>query len=234
MQVEAYGATHSGKPIRGRRVGRRAMAVAGTAWALAGRARADIALPAGDCIAFRILRDGSEVGSHRVTFARRGDIVTAQVAIDIAVSYAWITVYRFAHRATETWEGAHFAGIESHTDDNGAAAWMRTESDPAGALLVSGSGTEPYAAPPGALASTYWNPAILLAAPVISSQDGRLSEQRVLSGALESVPCVGGTVQARRHEMHGDLDLEIWYDLNDQWAHMRFRRGGSLITYLRV
>jgi hypothetical protein len=239
MQAGADGATQSGQSIGGLRIGglrigRRALAAAGAALVLAGRARADIALPPGDCIAFRILRDGSEVGSHRITFARRGDTITAQVAIDIAVSYAWITVYRFAHRANEIWQGGHFAGIESRTDDNGTAAWMRTETDPAGALLVSGSGTEPYAAPSGALATTYWNPAILRAAPVISSQDGRLSEQRVLTGALEAVPCASGTVQARRHEMRGDRDLEIWYDLDDQWAHMRFQRDGSLITYLRI
>ena len=129
-----------------------ALAAACATLALARRARADLALPPGGAIAFRILRDGVEVGTHRIDFARRGDTTIAHVAIDIAVSYAWITVYRFAHRATETWHGAHFAGIESRTDDNGTAAWMRTATDPAGDLLVSGSGTEPYAAPPGALA----------------------------------------------------------------------------------
>ncbi len=222
------------KTLSGRRIGRRGLAAACATVALARRARADLALPPGGAIAFRILRDGVEVGTHRIDFGRHGDTTIAHVAIDIAVSYAWITVYRFAHRATETWHGAHFAGIESRTDDNGTAAWMRTATDPAGDLLVLGSGTEPYVAPPGALASTYWNPAILLAAPVISSQDGRLSEQRVLTGDLEAVPCLGGTLQARRHEMRGERDLEIWYDLDDQWAHMRFQRGGSLITYLRV
>jgi hypothetical protein len=220
------------------RLGRRCLTASVAALAVARQARADagqaaLNLPRGNAIGFRILRDGSEVGTHRVAFDRRGDTTVVQVAIDIAVTYGWITMFRFTHRAVETWQGERFSGIGSHTDENGRAAWMRTVPDPGGALLVSGSGTVPYAAPPGALASTYWNPAIL-GAPVISSQDGRLSAPRVEAGPLEPVPCVGGTVQARRHDMHGDRDLQIWYDLDDQWAHFRFQRDGSLITYLRT
>lgn len=198
------------------------------AWAEAG-----LNLPPGDAIAFRILRDGTEVGSHRIDFERRGKITLARIAIDIAVRYGWVTVYRLAGRATEIWQGERFLGIDSHTDDNGTAAWMRTAPDPGGGFQVSGSGTAPYVAPPGALASTYWNPAIL-AAPVINSQDGRLSEPEVLTGPLEEVPSAAGPVQARRHDMHGDPDMEIWYDLDRQWAYLRFRRGGSVITYLRT
>ena len=219
--------------------GRRALAagVAGLAAGLAAlrpaRAGQAAAQPAGGAMDFRILRDGAEVGSHRIDFQQTRSLTIARVAVDIAVSYAWITVYRFAHRATEIWQGDRFIGIESQTDDNGTAAWMRTEPDADGALRVSGSGTAPYAAPPGALASTYWNPAILRTAPLISSQDGRLSEQRVVAGPLEDVPCVGGTVRARRHQMLGEQDMDIWFDLEDRWAHLRFRRGGAVITYLR-
>ena len=231
-------------PRGGRRIGRRpaiacaaalavpdALAVTAPARADAGGSMPD--LPPGDAIAFRILRDGSEVGLHRIAFERRGRTRIARVAIDIAVTYAWITVFRFAHRAEETWQGGRFRGIGSHTDDNGTEAWMRTADDAAGGFHVAGSGTEPYAAPPGALPSTYWNPAVLNA-PLISSQDGKLCLQRVVAGEVEQVPCAGAPVLARRYEMHGDIDLEIWYDLQDQWAHMRLRRDGSLITYLRL
>ena len=222
-------------PPRRPGVGRRALAGGAAALALLHPVRSGaVSLPAGDAIAFRILRDGTEVGSHRITFERRGATTLARVCIDIAVSYAWVTVYRFTHRASEIWQGERFVGIESTTDDNGTPAWMRTAWDAGGVLQVSGSGTAPYAAPPGALASTYWNPAILRAAPVISSQDGRLSAQLVLTGALEQVPCVGGTLRARRHEMRGERDMEIWYDLDDQWAYLRFQRDGAVITYLRV
>ncbi len=234
---------HHGAIFPGPGVGRRALLAGAAALAAVRPARAGVNqagvnppglnLPPGDAVAFRILRDGAEVGSHRIAFERRGDTTIARVAIDIAVSVAWVTVYRLTHRAEETWQGDRFIGMASHSDDNGTAAWMRTSADPAGALLVSGSGTEPYAAPPGALPSTYWNPAILLA-PLFSSQDGRLCVQRVVPGPLESVPCVGGTLQARRHDLHGDLEMEVWYDTDDQWAHMRLWRYGSEITYLRA
>lgn len=213
--------------------GRRALAAAAAALAFGRPARAGSSQPPGEALGFRIHRDGSEVGSHRISFERRGNATIARVAIDIVVRIGWITVYRFSHHATELWQGERFSGIQSRTDDNGSAAWMHASWDPNGTLRVAGSGTAPYAAPPGALASTYWNSAILRAAPVISSQDGKLTAQRVLNGGLEDVPCVGGTLRARRHEMRGERDMEIWYDLDDRWAYLRFRRDGAVITYLR-
>lgn len=220
-------------------LGRRALAAGAAALAVVRPARAGAyqavrPLPPGAAVTFRILRDGGQVGTHRITFTQHGATTIARVAIDIAVVYAWVTVYRLSQRATEIWQGDRFLGMDSHTDDNGTAAWMHAAPGPDGVLRVSGSGTAPFAAPPGALPSTYWNPVILRAVPVFSSQDGRLTEQRVRAGALEEVPCAGGTVRARRHELLGEHDREIWYDLDDQWAYMRFRRGGSLITYLRA
>lgn len=235
MQAGGDGATFPSPHLR-----RRALAAGAAALAVVGPAQparsdqAGINLPPREALAFHILRDGSKVGTHRITFEQHGANTVARVAIDIAVSYGWVTVYRFTHRATEIWQGDRCIGIDSHTDDNGSAAWMRTEPDPGGALRVSGSGTAPYAAPPGALVSTYWNRAILHAAPLISSQDGRLTGQRVLSGGLEDVPCVGGTLRARHHQMLGDRTMDIWFDLDDRWAHLRFARDGAMIIYLRA
>ena len=217
---------------QGRSIGRRGLAAGAAALVLAGPAQAALPLPPGNALAFRILRDGSEVGTHRVSFSQRGDATVAQVATDIAVAYFSITMFRLAHRAAEIWDDNGFRGIESATDNNGTAEWMRAERDADGTLLVTGSGTAPYAAPRGALASTYWNPAIL-GAPVISSQDGHLTRDNVSDGPVERVPVADGTVLARRYEMGGDLGLAIWYDLQGQWAHLRFRRDGSVITYLR-
>ena len=227
-------------------IGRRALASAAAALALLRPARGEtrpgetragpgaLNLPPGNALGFRILRDGSEVGSHRIAFERRDTTVVAHIAIDIAVRYGWLTLYRFAHRATETWQGDRFGAIESHSDETLGSAWMRAApADGGGGLLVSGSGTAPYAAPPGALASTYWNPA-MLAAPMISSQDGKLSLPHVRTGPVEAVDCAGGSVQARRHELRGDLEMDVWYDLTGQWAHLRFRRDGAVITYLRL
>ena len=216
-----------------RRLGRRALAMAAAALALARPARAAPNLPADDTLVFAILRDDAPVGTHRLTFERGEQRTVVRSAIDIAVNYGPLTVYRFAQRVAETWTGDGFFAIDSHTDDNGTPAWMHAERDASGKLQVAGSGTAPYAAPPGALASTYWNPAIL-GVPVISSQDGHLTAPEVIAGPVEPVPADGGFVLARRSEMRGDPDLEIWYDLHARWAHLRLRRYGSVITYLRA
>jgi len=34
--------------------------------------------------------------------------------------------------------------------------------------------------------------------------------------------------------MRGGMDMDVWYDLDNQWAHLRFLRDGSVISYVRV
>ena len=221
----------------GRMAGGRALA------ALAGRRRWRAAPPgprrrprtcrAGDALVFAILRDGAPVGTHRLTFERAARRTVVRVGDRHRRQLRPLTVYRFAQRVAETWTGDGFFAIDSHTDDNGTPAWMHAERDASGSCRWPAAAPRPMPRRPGALASTYWNPAIL-GVPVISSQDGQLHRARG-----DRRPGGAGArgrrlVLARRSEMRGDPDLEIWYDLHARWAHLRLRRYGSVITYLRA
>ena len=124
-----------------------------------------------------------------------------------------------------------FIGMESHSDDNGTAAWMRTAAGPGGALLVSGSGTEPYAAPPGALPVDLLEPGHPAVPPLFSSQDGRLCVQSVVSGPRSSWFPVSAA-RCRRGATTCMATSKWWSGTthDDQWAHMRLWRHGSVIT----
>jgi hypothetical protein len=55
---------------------------------------------------FRIMREGSQIGTHRVSFAPGGgNEMTARTEVDIAVRLAGFTVFRLTHRFAETWAG---------------------------------------------------------------------------------------------------------------------------------
>ncbi len=196
------------------------------------QAAARLPVPASGRIGFQMLRNGDVIGSHALNFASAGDVLTVSVAIDILVKFGPVPVYRYKHRATETWRGGVFTGIESVTDRDGTPHRMRAETTAAG-MVVEGSKAPRYTAPPGVFATTYWNKA-MLQRQVINSEDGRLFDVTPVALSEETVPAAAGTLRARHYKLDGDLPLDLWYDAAEQWAHLVFTKDGSTVIYHRL
>lgn len=184
-------------------------------------------------LAFRMLRNGSEIGLHTLEFAPDGAGLAVRVAIDIAVKFGPITMYRYAHRATETWRGGQFVALESQTDHDGSPQFARARREGDG-IVVEGSKTERYVAPGSVLATTYWNKA-MLGDSVINSEDGRLFRIAVSDRGEQKVPLASGaTVPARHYELAGDLTLDLFYDQAATWTHLRFSKDGTPVIYEKL
>jgi hypothetical protein len=206
----------------------------GLAIALPRAAQAALPVPPGDRIGFRLVRNGDVIGSHALGFTRQGDTLVVSVAIDIQVKLLGIPLYRYSHRATERWQGDRFMSIDSRTDRDGSPRTMQALRGPDGLVHVTGTLTEPYVAPEGVLPSTYWNKA-MLRPQLINSENGRLMQLPLTPGNIESVPMASGqTIQARRYDYGGELDLVLWYDMADQWAHLEFTKDGTPIIYQKL
>ncbi len=226
---------------RERQLSRRAVGVAGLA--AAGLAAAGFApasadvpagVPAGGVLRFRIRRRGSLIGTHRLDFAPdAGGGLVVRIAIDIRVGFGPIPLYRYRHRATETWAGGRLAALATETSDNGTPLAMSATRD-AGALHVQGSKTAAYLAPEGAIGTTYWS-IRTLDAPLINSEDGRLLKTSIAPLGQSLVPAASGAdVRASGYTISGDLRLTLWYDTERHWVSLRFlAHDGSIITYER-
>lgn len=201
-------------------------------WDEATAAPAKLPVPPSGRIGFRMIRKGDVIGSHTLDFTGTGDTLVVSVAIDILVKLGPIPVYRYKHRATETWRAGAFSGIESVTDRDGTPHRMRAETTAAG-LVVEGSGAPRYTAPPNVYATTYWNK-VMLQPQVINSEDGRLFDVSPKALAEEVVPAAAGTLRARHYKLDGDLPLDLWYDAAEQWAHLVFTKDGSTVSYEKL
>ena len=106
--------------------------------------------------AFRVVRNGSAIGQHVLTFAEEQSRLTVRIMVDIAVGFGPITFYRYQHRATERWENGRVVTFEAETNDDGAVSTiaMRRDGD---ALAVESSQAGSYRAPANALPATHWN-----------------------------------------------------------------------------
>jgi len=184
-------------------------------------------IPADGAIDFLVFRNDSEIGTHRVRFTHDGDRMTVQTEADFKVSFGFIVVFRYTYRATETWRNGVLESLSAHTDNNGTKGTCEAHRDGT-SMVVDGSVSGHYIAPPGAIASTHWNKAEL-AAPMINPENGELMKFDVRDVGRETL---AGGVAAQHFGLTGYATMDLWYDDAGLWRHLKaVAKDGSTIDY---
>lgn len=182
-------------------------------------------------IAFRVMRDEVDIGSHELTFRRDGERLDVDIAIDLKVTFLGVALYRYSHRARETWEAGRLTTLESATDDNGTP--YRIVGRASGTGFTVSVGTKETAFPADALPSSHWNRAWLQGRPLINTQKGERIDFTVADRGEETVATASGSLAARRFAVTGDLRKDIWFDAAGRWVKTRFDApDGSSIFYV--
>jgi len=178
-------------------------------------------------VRFRILREGSAIGTHRVTFAERGaEGLVARTEVDIAVKLAGFTVFRFTHRFEEVWAGPRLVAATSRQDRNGTVTEMQARAE-GEALLVQG--------PEGAARL----PA--QAAPLSWWDVGRIEAERPLFDNATGRPLRLAWTRtalpqgARRWRCTGDRESEGTWAAEGTWLAWTTKGDdGSVVVYERA
>ena len=210
---------------------RRSFLVSATAGLLPRAVAAQPAVLPSNRLAFHLIRAGDEIGTHVLTFGRLDNGLDVSIAVDIAVRFGPLVLFRYTLRGLEQWRNGSVVHLDATTNDNGTMEQMRAERDTRG-LWVEGSQAPRYLAPSDALPATHWNIAEVQA-PWINLQGGRLLHpvvQRIGSRPVTSAG--GGTETATVYEVSGDARLDLWYNGSRQWSGLRFTaKDGSEVIY---
>ena len=75
--------------------------------------KAALPIPASKRLEFDILRKGSKLGRHVLTFEPEGDALTVRVAMDLVFKIAGITLYRYSHQVVERWQGQQVMALDA-------------------------------------------------------------------------------------------------------------------------
>jgi hypothetical protein len=215
-------------------IGRRGLLLAGAATTVARQAMGALPVPPGDSLAFRLMRRGSEIGRHSLTFERQGDTLTVRVAVEARVTLLSVPIVHYSHEVVETWQRGMLAGITGRTNKNGRTEWVNAHRTAEG-LVVQGSRTEQYTAPESAIGTSYWDKH-MLDGPMISMEDGVLLRPKVAQLATGPIPLASGaTVTATHYNLSGSFNVDVWYDQTDTWAGLSFTvADGSDVHYERL
>ena len=191
-------------------------------------------VPRADLLRFRLLREGSGIGAHVLHFLPAPGGMRVVIAVDIAVRFGPLVLYRYRLRGEETWRDGRCVAAASHTDDDGTALFMRATRDASG-LWVEGTRTPRYRAPADAMIASHWNRAELRG-PWINLENGRLLHPRVRPlGAHPALLADGARVAANSYAITGPATMRIWYTQAGVWTGLLFTASdGSRVRYERV
>jgi hypothetical protein len=195
---------------------------------------AALPVPAGDSLAFRLMRRGDDIGRHTLAFDQKGDTLNVRIAVEARVTLLSIPVVRYTHHVVETWQNGMLTGVTGDTDKNGRVEWVRAHRTEEG-LAVQGSRTKPYIAPEPAIGTSYWNKR-MLDGPMISMEDGVLLRPKISQLPQQSIPLASGaTIAASHYNLSGSFNVDVWYDQTDTWAGLSFTAAdGSDVHYERL
>lgn len=197
---------------------------------------------------FKVMRNGVEIGSHRLGFTPTVEGLRVDVDVDLRVGLGRdVTLYRYRHAAHEIWRDGRLVRLNASTDANGKAHHVSIE--PAGTVLrarasvpradggmveglAAGNETRIIDLPATILPTSQWRRAMVERDSLFNTQLGKISSFRVERLGATQVVTECATLPATHYRLSGDLRLEIWFDDRDRWVKARFRAfDGSTIDY---
>lgn len=184
----------------------------------------------GDEIRFRVLRNGTPVGHHRVRFRSDDGTVIAETEFDVRVKLVIFTAYRFEHVARDVWRNGCLVSLSARTNDNGTETSLEARLR-GGNLAVRQAG-DVRTIEAGIFPTTHWNVGVVQAERVLNTITGRVNEIEIVPLGREQIRAGGRTVTAQRYRYTGELRADVWYDTEGRWVKMRFSaQDGSIIEY---
>ncbi len=183
---------------------------------------------------FNVMRNGSLIGHHGITFHQDGETIRATVVVEIVVRLGPIALYRYAHSVREVWRGGRFESMESETNDDGKPFRVRAIRGPEGVAIES-SVAPRTVLPPTAIPLTHWN-SLCMERKLFNPQDGLPIDSTIVPRGDESVALADGrTVRATHYSLVGKVALDDWYDADHMWTALRSKgTDGSNIEYRRA
>lgn len=180
---------------------------------------------------FKVLRDNSPIGHHRITFTRRDHRLVVNAKFSVAVTVLGFTVYSYDYQSEEIWRDGCLQSVDADIDDNGER-WSMAAHGQGGALKVSGPAGN-YVIHRRVFPTNHWNADVIRTHAVLNTLTGRVDKVTVERVGRESVQTGTGPRQATHYRFKGDLKTEIWYDDAGRWVKLRFpSKDGSVIDYV--
>ena len=171
-----------------------------------------------------------DIGTHEVTFSRSGDQdLMVDVEIGMKVKILFITAFRFESSRSELWRDGQLVSYRAETDDDGTA--YKVKADAKGGQLEVDTGEGKETVPLGTFPSHPWNIGIVEQTRLIDTKTGEVKTVAVAEAGEETIEAGGGPVKARKYQVTGGMERELWFGPDGRWLQLRFEKDGAQVTF---
>jgi len=179
---------------------------------------------------FAVTRNGDRIGTTTVRLQRDGGNLVADIATQVQVRIASITVYRFEQRETERWADGKLLALQSMTDDNGTV--HRVSAARSGDRLsvnANGKVTDIDAA---IVPASLWNAQLVQKTIALNSRDGSVMPISVIDHGKEQLVLQGRPLTAHHYSIKTNVPQDVWYGEDYRLLKVELRGSdGSKIQY---
>lgn len=181
---------------------------------------------------FDVLRDGDKIGEHRLDFEREDGTLKVSVATDMAVKFAFLTMFHYEHKRVERWQDGELQSLAGMTNDDGEEFEVSIVRK-AGFYSRTVNGTEEELRGPLAVDSL-WSRDHLTGGKLLAPDSDE--SYRVRSDLLgwETIQARGGAVKAEHFKLSGEVDRDLWYAPSGELLKVRYQNAeGETFEYVR-
>jgi hypothetical protein len=189
--------------------------------ALAARAEAPIT--------FTVIRKGDDIGTHTITFEKKGDTLKVDIKTRIAVKVLFVTAYKFSFDGTETWKDGKLVALDDHTNDNGEKHAVTVEKKD-GKLILTADGN-PQEISPDTIPGSWWNIKLTGRKELLDVLTGKIVPVTIKKIGSEKVKAGGADMTADHYEVSGGLQRNLWYKPNGTLVRQTVLKKGDVIEY---
>jgi hypothetical protein len=179
---------------------------------------------------FRVLREGSEIGSHAISFEDGGGRSIVRTRIRLAVRVAFITAFRYEHDGEEAWENGQIVSLRTRTHDNGPDYAVLGNREANGFRVVGPDG--PFVTAPSLLpSSAVWHPDYVRQTAIINVEQGGEMGLSTRKMDTEPLPGAGGQMAQKFRMVTPHCGGFVWYDGSMRWMRAEIEIKGEKLTY---
>lgn len=179
---------------------------------------------------YAVTRNGDRIGTTTLRLQRDGRQLVAEIATQIQVKIASITVYRFEQRETERWVDGKLVALQAVTDDNGTVHRVSaTRHGDKLSVNANGKVTEVDAA---IVPASLWNAQLVKQTVALNAKDGSVMPVSVIDHGKERLILQGRSTTAHHYSIKTNVPQDVWYDEDHRLLKVELRGSdGSKILY---
>ena len=179
---------------------------------------------------FNILWRDIDVGYSSLNLIKNGSNLIVKVDVKIDVSLLGLRLFSYSLNCKEIWKNKELLSLKSKVVMGKKYEYVNGERTLNG-FEIDGSAFSGTLK--GNLATTsYFTPDFLKRNVWISTQNGRPLEVKCTKIGEAKLDTPKGKITATNWKVSGDLNLNLFYDKNNEWVGSKFRAGGSDTTFI--